>query len=404
MCIGSCIGSMLGSCCCSGVGNACKTDSKSSRIPYIMTFVGFAVVAFILTLVGDKNIVHLPFWNAQLCADACARNGAIYRIGLCLSIFFATHFIILCIPGTGCFHTVLYLVKLVLLIALAVWSFWWPNAPIEAFADWARWLSWVFLILQAFMLINWAYDTHIAMMNRMLGEDGQEAEGNVKYAYIGLCLILTAGSLTLIGFFFQEYGGSGCDVPKTLLSITVIFCIVQMGLSIYIEHGNGFVSSVVTIYVTYLNFQALATTTNNQCNNVNWSKQAPMYTGFFILIATLSYVGYDTRLLSQEEREEVEAEDADIEDGKSAITAHNHPSMRKLNRFFHFTMTMGSFYITMIMTNWGEDSTSDTRWYGQPANTWLIASGQWIAMFLYTWVLIAPVVLGDSRDFGYDKM
>jgi len=404
MCIGSCIGSMLGSCCCAGVGNACKTDSKSSRLPYILTFVLFAVIAFILSLVGDKDIINLPFYNAQLCSESCARNGAIYRIGLCLTIFFSTHFIILCIPGTGFFHTAVYPIKLLVLTALVIWSFWWSNGPIEGFADWARWLSWIFLSLQGFMLIGWAWDTHDAMMARMTGEDGQEAEGNVAYAYVGLCLVIIIGSFILIGFFFSEYGGTGCSGAQTLLSFTIIFCVVQMVLSYFVEHGNGFVSSIIMLYVTYLNFQALATTTDENCNNPSWSESAPMYTGFVILIATLSYVGYDTRLLTEEERGEVEAEDADIESGsKTANTAHNHPTMRKLNRFFHFTMTVGSFYITMIMTNWGDNGTSDSRWYGRPANTWLIATGEWLTMLMYFWCLLAPVYFED-RDFGYNRM
>merc|ERR1719204_1273284 len=87
---------------------------------------------------------------------------------------------------------------------------------------------------------------------------------------------------------------------------------------------------------------------------------------------------------------------------KSAAAAHNHPSMRKMNRFFHFTMTMGSFYITMIMTNWGDDGTGDDKWYGEPANTWLIATGQWITMLLYLWVLLAPRIFPD-REFGYKE-
>jgi len=392
---------MLGSCCCVGIGNACKTDSTNSRAPYILTFVCFAIVAFILTLVGDDQIINLPFYSASLCSESCARDGAIYRIGLCLVIFFSIHFLILCIPGTGCFHTFLFLIKLVLLTALVVWSFWWDNDPVEEFRDYARWFSWFFLIIQAFLLINWAYDTHNAMMARMSGDDGQEAEPNVQYAYVSLCFVLIVGSFALIGLFFSEYGGSGCSETQFLLTVTLIFSIGEIVLSYLIEHGNGFVASVIMVYVVYLNFQALATSTSSECQSPSWSNDAPMYTGFFILIATLSYVGYETRLLSQEERAAVVQENADIESGeKSAGQAHNHPSMRKLNRFFHLTMTMGSFYVTMIMTNWGDDGTGDDRWYGEPANTWLIATGQWIAMLLYLWVLLAPKMFPD-RDFDY---
>jgi len=392
---------MLGSCCCASLGDACKTDSKNSRLPYILTFVCFAIVAFILSLVGDDELVNLPFYSVALCSETCSRDGAIYRIGLCLVIFFSVHFFILCIPGTGRFHTFVFLIKLVLLTALVVWSFWWDSEPIERFRDYARWFSWFFIIIQAFMLINWAFDTHNAMMARVTGDDGQQAEPNVKYAYLGVCFVLIIGSFALIVLFFSEYTGSSCSNMKVILSITIVFSIVEILLSYYMEHGNGFVASVVMVYVTYLNFQALATNTSSTCENPTWSEDVPMYTGFVILIATLSYIGYETRLLSVEEREEVKRENADIESGeKSAAVAHNHPSMRKLNRFFHLNMTLGSFYVTMIMTKWGDDGTIDSRWYGESASTWLIASGEWVAMLVYLWVLMAPKMFTD-REFGY---
>jgi len=374
----------------------------NSRIPYIITFVLFSIVAFIITLVGPKQVVDLPFYDVTVCEEACAKDGAIYRIGLCLTLFFATHFIILCIPGTGCFHTFLFPLKLVLLTVLVIWSFWWGNGPVETFADWARWFSFFFLILQAFMLICWGWDTHEAMMARMLGEDGQDAEPNVKYAYVGLCVTIVILCFILIGVFFSEYASDGCSTPQFLLSITLIYLVFQLIASYFVEHGNGFVASVVMLYITYLVFQALATNTDAACQSPGWSDEAPMYTGFVILIATLSFVGYETRMLSAEQLSEVQSENADIESGdKSAAVAHNHPSMRKLNRFFHMTMMLGSFYITMIMTNWGNDGTDDDRWYGQPANTWLITIGQWIAMLVYMWVLFAPKLFPD-REFGFN--
>jgi len=392
---------MLGSCCCAGLGNSCKTDSKNARMPYILTFVAFAIVAFILSLIGDKQLVDLPFYSASLCEESCARDGAIYRVGLCLVIFFGVHFLILCVPGTGCFHTFVFLIKLVIFIAVVIWSFWWENSAVEAFADWARWFSWFFLIIQGFMLITWSWNTHDAMMARMFGTDGQEAEPNVKYAYVGLVAVIVITCFVFLGLFFSEYGGSGCGVLEFTLSITLIYAVFECVASYFVEHGNGFVASIIMLYITYLNFQALATNTNASCESPGWSDDAPMYTGFVILIATLSFVGYETRLLSEEERAEVEQENADIESGeKSAATAHNHPSMRKMNRFFHLTMTMGSFYITMIMTNWGNDETDDTRWYGRPASTWLIITGEWVVMLLYSWVLFAPLIL-KGRDFDF---
>jgi len=405
MCIGSCIGSMMGSCCCFRAGDICKTDSRNSRLPYIFTFVLFAIVAAIFNLVGDDQITNLPFYNATDCAESCARNAAIYRIGLCLVIFFSVHFVILCIPGTGCFHTFVYLIKFVALSALLIWSFWWENSPIDKFGDCARWFSFLFLLIQGLMLINWGWDTHDAMMARMMGEDGEDAEPILKYSYIGICVALTLASFIALGFFFSAYTGTGngCSAPKTILSLTIIFSVFEIVASYFIVYGNGFVASILMVYITYLNFQALATYGNTECENPNWSENAPMYTGFCLLIATLSYVGYETRLLNEEEKQEIANEDIDIEAGnKTAGEAHNNPTMRKLNRYFHLTMTMGSFYLTMVMTNWGDDGTSDTRWYGEPANTWLIALAEWFIMLIYVWVLFAPKILQD-REFSYTQ-
>jgi hypothetical protein len=241
------------------------------------------------------------------------------------------------------------------------------------------------------------------MMARMNGEDGDDADPLLKFCYIGICVALTLGSFILIGFFFEEYTGSDneCPTPKTLLSLTLIFCVFEMVASYCILYANGFVASVVMVYVTVLNFQALATYRNSNCESPSWSNDAPRYTGFLILIGALSYVGYETRLLTEDERHDVANEDGDIESGnKTAGDAHNNPTMRKINIFFHLTMTMASFYITMIMTDWGYDGSSDSRWYGLGANTWLISLAQWFIMFIYMFVLFAPYIL-HNREVAY---
>merc|ERR1719233_891278 len=96
-----------------------------------------------------------------------------------------------------------------------------------------------------------------------------------------------------------------------------------------------------------------------------------------------------------EDRELVSTEEKNIEEGTADIAVyHEHPTMRKMNRFFHLVMTMGSFYLTMLMTNWGEGSGS-TEWYREPASPWINVSAEWIAMIMYIWVLIAPLIYPD---------
>jgi len=382
----------MGSCCCTRFWRN-SDNATRSRTPYIVVFIVFALVGFILSVGADKSVREFPFYKESWCDELCARNGAVYRVGCCLSIFYGVHLIILSIPGTGSFHTFCNPVKFILLLVGFISSFWWSNSAMEAYADWARWLSWLFLILQSFLLINWAYDTHEEMMLKIFGSNGEDGETAQKYVYIILCLVLATGAYVLIGFFFHEYGASGCGASQAFLVVTIVFGVIEMCMSFIIVHGNGFVASVVMLYVTYLTFQALATTSDASCYSPEWSEKAPSYTGLSILIITLSYVGYDKRMLKQEDRELVSTEETNEGEPTDDVKVY-HALIQKMNRFFHLVMTMGSFYLTMLMTNWGAGSGS-TEWYREPATPWINVSAEWIAMIMYIWVLLAPSLFPD---------
>ena len=68
--------------------------------------------------------------------------------------------------------------------------------------------------------------------------------------------------------------------------------------------------------------------------------------------------------------------------------------------FFHFVFAVASMYIAMLMTNWGSPSAVgkdqiDVGW----TSVWVKIVSQWLMGGLYTWVLLAPLILRD-RDFG----
>ncbi|KAJ1393228.1 serine incorporator/TMS membrane protein, partial [Ochromonadaceae sp. CCMP2298] len=60
-----------------------------------------------------------------------------------------------------------------------------------------------------------------------------------------------------------------------------------------------------------------------------------------------------------------------------------------------------SGYYAMILTNWATEQQNDSQ--ADPRNgraaMWIQAAGQWIAILIYLWSLVAPKVLPD-RDFG----
>lgn len=65
--------------------------------------------------------------------------------------------------------------------------------------------------------------------------------------------------------------------------------------------------------------------------------------------------------------------------------------------FFHVMFALATLYVMMTLTNWykpdGKDLTQNQ------ASMWIKIISSWLCCALYTWTLVAPIVLPD-RDFS----
>merc|ERR1711871_130129 len=70
--------------------------------------------------------------------------------------------------------------------------------------------------------------------------------------------------------------------------------------------------------------------------------------------------------------------------------------------FFHFIMAMGSFYMAMLLTNWGNSDTTGKALYNTEISVesmWVKLASQWLSYLLFFWVIFAPVIF-PGRDFS----
>ncbi len=82
-------------------------------------------------------------------------------------------------------------------------------------------------------------------------------------------LALYVLSFTLCGLFFKWYGDVGtsnCSGHRTLISLTIVICLINAVLSGIRGDGSFFVSSVVSFYCTFLCFAALQADDDKTCN------------------------------------------------------------------------------------------------------------------------------------------
>jgi len=421
-CIGSCLGSFLGSCCCSALGDTCKADSKSSRLPYIMVYFLFGLAAVAMTLWGGGSI-KFPFYEQGICEDTCAGNGAVFRISFSLVVFFAIHFVMMLIPGMGAFHTKFFLIKLFALTGFCIASFWMGNDTMNTYADVARVFSGMFLIVQIYSLIGWAYDTNDDLVNRMGAEGpymGEDQQPELKYCYIFWCLAFFVSSLVLDGYFFAWFGGDGCSTNKFFIVLTIILTLLATAISCtaWCQNGNLFTSMVVMFYSTWILYSALAADNNQACNTKKGNQGGlQMYIGIVLITAALSYVGYKTTTMFHDEEEvrELESADQQVKDDSEgnldALDDTKQNAVVKANLVFHFIMVFGSFYLAMLLTNWGvqkPDDDSSVNTFSRDSNIWILIISQWLCLILYIWTLIAPQVgpyCCPDRDWSvYDEV
>eukprot|EP01136_Pigoraptor_vietnamica_P000009 Opistho-1_new@24756 len=90
-------------------------------------------------------------------------------------------------------------------------------------------------------------------------------------------------------------------------------------------------------------------------------------------------------------------DDAKVPDDESEGVAYNHA-------FFHFVFCLASLYVMQLLTNWATVRPSDAGgasvnigrgW----ASVWVKVASGWVAVALYLWTLVAPVLFPD-RDFS----
>eukprot|EP01084_Bolivina_argentea_P041476 76552_1 len=303
-CVGSCF---MGICC--GACRQCSGQKNGviSRIPYIFLFFIAGVFAIVMSLYGEQEL-NLGFDTASACnSSTCIGNGSVYRVSFCLFIFEFLHVVII---GAGAisFHWLWFAIKFLVFIGALTLTFIVgdssdSNSFFVGYADYfARYVSAIYLLMQILILISWGYK-----MNEFLQEKGTESSApnnddqdedeqshscNPYFWILGLSSFgLYALSLTLCGFFFSWYGAdSSCTGHRTLISLTIVICLVNATISGVRGDGSFFVSAVVSFYCTFLCFAAMQSDDDETCNVWNQNRDsASLWIGYLITFLAIFY-------------------------------------------------------------------------------------------------------------------
>ena len=119
--------------------------------------------------------------------------------------------------------------------------------------------------------------------------------------------------------------------------------------------------------------------------------------------SSLSSANEDTEQLLLVEENIDDADDVDYNDRSQGVYDNESSQTAYSYSFFHFTFSLASLYIMMMLTNWYSPAGSNfTKLTSNWSTVWVRIVSVWLCYALFVWTLIAPMLFPD-REFFLDK-
>ncbi|KAG8495605.1 hypothetical protein CXB51_013315 [Gossypium anomalum] len=294
-------------------------------------------------------------------------------------------------------HSGWWSAKIGLWIALTVTSFLVPTFIVQIYGEIAHFGAGVFLLVQLVSVISF-----ITWLN-----DCCQSEKTAERCHIHVMLLATAAYIICIFGIIMMYIWYAPE-PSCLLNIffitwTLVLLQLMTSVSLHPKINSGFLTpGLMGLYVVFICWCAIRSEpAGESCNRkaeasnkTDWLTiiviflSFKIYRGFLtesfvvallaMVIATFS-TGIDSQCFQlQFSKKEARAEEA-VPYGYG---------------FFHFVFATGAMYFAMLLIGWNTHHTIkrwtiDVGW----TSTWVRIVNEWLAVCVYLWMLVAPVIL-----------
>eukprot|EP00326_Haptolina_ericina_P006902 CAMPEP_0181202122 /NCGR_PEP_ID=MMETSP1096-20121128/18669_1 /TAXON_ID=156174 ORGANISM="Chrysochromulina ericina, Strain CCMP281" /NCGR_SAMPLE_ID=MMETSP1096 /ASSEMBLY_ACC=CAM_ASM_000453 /LENGTH=474 /DNA_ID=CAMNT_0023292605 /DNA_START=81 /DNA_END=1505 /DNA_ORIENTATION=+ len=468
----TCCGSLAGSCIATSLCKACScwcvASTRTASTVYIAFVSIFVVMALLLRYDGGDIIIgghsnstagtlmdkamHMAlqeggqrYWNSNFwckakhdggwiicCADKCGGVYAVYRFSFALVMFFGM--MALLTVGTTKFgarmHRCFWFGKVFVLLALLTCTLFIDNDFLQGYRELARYLSFLFLLMQILLLIEFGYSWNEKWLDY---DEKNECEGTCcgwKTAILVSAGGMYVASIVLWVVMYVFFGKEGCGAQLTLITVTIIITVILTVISCtkLAPHGTLLTSAVITCYTSYLCYSALASNPDKHCNPLAMGSMESSFdqtigllvAGISIAVTANSATGSKQAIVGSAQGSELTTT---LEDGTTKESSSEGPDDSARIKFgaeswwyYHVMMIACSLYMSMLLTDWSDmpaekngvpaiemlSEARQTRYGVDLGSFWVKIVSQWICLLMYGWTLLAPYCLREVRDFGVE--
>jgi len=393
-----------------------------------------------LALEGGEAYWNSRFWCAPqhpggwiiCCSDKCGGVYAVYRFSFALAAFFGI--MALLTVGTTKFgarmHRCFWFGKVFVLLTLLVCTLFIDNNFLQGYREVARWLSFLFLLMQILLLIDFGYSWNETWLEY---DEKNECEGSCcgwKTAILICSGSMYVASVVMWVLLYHWFGGDGCGAQLTLTTMTIIVNVALTVISCtkVAPHGTILTSAVVTSYSTFLCYSALASNPDVHCNPLaSGSMESSsdlmvglLVAGISIAVTANSATNSKQAIIGTQQGSELTTT---LEDGTAKESSSAGNDAEETVTFgaeswwyYHVMMIACSLYMSMLLTDWSNmpaeengvpaiemlEQVRETRYGVDLVSFWVKIVSQWVCLLMYGWTLLAPYCLRDVRDFGVE--
>lgn len=188
-------------------------------------------------------------------------------------------------------------------------------------------------------------------------------------------MIITGGCTVgnIVWLVYQYIWFSGCTTNNIIITITVLASIASYAIVFFRtrEDASILTSSIVVSYLCYLQWSALSSRPNDECNpfeNSSANTVAQIVAGSFVTIISLMTISGSTKsshkenLTTQINQPFMETDDEN-HDRLEPVTKKNGKTLDQDDMhsfpitsatiFFQMLLVLAAVYYSMLLTNWG---------------------------------------------------
>ncbi|KAG7478372.1 hypothetical protein MATL_G00079940 [Megalops atlanticus] len=402
----------------------------------------------------------IPGIQAEVNCEIFVGYKAVYRVCFGMSLCFLLLALLMINVRSSrdpraAVHNGFWFFKIAVMVAVTVGAFYIPEGPFTR-----TWFvvgtcgAFCFILIQLVLLVDFAHSWNESWVENM--EQGPSRSWYAALLSVtGLNYILSVIAIVMFFVFYTQPGE--CALNKFFISFNMLLCIVASIISVLpkvqeTQPRSGLLqSSIITLYTMYLTWSAMNNEPDRKCNpsllgifqqiaaptlapleveNQTavviisteeptpsspylqwWDAQSIVGLAIFVLcilyssirsssnsqVNKLTLASNDTAML--EESAPGTPEEVEVGDGPRRVEDNEREMVQYSYSFFHFMLFLASLYIMMTLTNWYSPDADYNAVTSKWPSVWVKITSSWVCLFLYTWTLIAPMIL-TNRDFS----